>query len=311
MATCHRCGKSVGGTRAIGSMFPICVECETLDTLKNLGSRSSDDSNSSGGASSPSSDLSHLIGMASVERLDYLPKWVVDVDNDDKTFKAGLACFFLGSLGGHLFYLNRHKWLAWTLIVMFFMTAGGSLLFTIPICIGWSFKYFRMDEFEFIKKYFPDQFREYFMAKLVIYNLVTYRVRPPNVVPKRFADCILDRQTILEIHEQGNEHKRHMGYEKYLIDSPSHLSYIINGYCFPKEARIYNNIEEANGITWLESFLTAVMAQFPELAEECLEAISKLHGEKLYELNVQLEKCKERSEEVDYSPETGAEYKNL
>ena len=102
-----------------------------------------------------------------------------------------------------------------------------------------------------------------------------------------------------------------MGYEKYLFNSPSHLSYIINGYCFPKEARMYNSIEEANGITWLESFLTAVMAQFPELAEECLEAISKLHGEKLYELNVQLEKCKERSEEVDYSPETGAEYKNL
>ena len=78
-----------------------------------------------------------------------------------------------------------------------------------------------------------------------------------------------------------------MGYEKYLFNSPSHLSYIINGYCFPKEARIYNNIEEANGITWLESFLTAVMAQFPELAEECREAISKIHGGKMYELNVQ------------------------
>ena len=193
---------------------------------------------------------------------------------------------------------------------MLLMSVGGSLLFTIPICIGWSFKYFRMDEFEFIKKYFPNQFREHFMAKLVIYNLVTYRVKPPNVVPKRFADCILDRQTIMEIHERGDEHKRHVAHGRHLIDH-AHLSYIINGYCFPKEARMYNSIEEANGITWLESFLTDQMAQFPELAEECQEAISKIRSEKLHELNVQLEKCKERSEEVDYSHEMGAMYKNL
>ena len=74
---------------------------------------------------------------------------------------------------------------------------------------------------------------------------------------------------------------------------------------------MYNSIEEANGITWLESFLTDLMAQFPELTEECLEAINKIRSEKLYELNEQLEKCKERSEEVDYSPETRAKYENL
>lgn len=293
MATCYRCGKPVEGIRAIGSMFPICVECETLDTLKKIGETNAngDSSNSNAGGFSYS-DVSHMIAMAAADRLDYLPKWIIDVDGDDRAFNAGMLCFFFGTVGAHLFYLKRHKWLAWMLVISLIVTSAGSLVLTLPFFMMWSFKYFMMDDMTFIKTYFPERFRNFFMAKLIIYNLVTYHAKPPAEPPERFVDCILDRKTILDMKEKGEDHENSLRckykFEKLFYDRN------INGRCFPKEARIYNEIEKENTFTWQESFLSDSMKRFPELSNECQEAIDKIHNERLSELNKSLKKCNDR-----------------
>lgn len=262
--TCYKCGREIEGTKAVG-VWPICPECEMVEVMKSIRPEVSSSSGHSHGGGGGLGLIDNqklddfLKGMMWRKiQYDYMPKWSTVVQDDGRRFNTGMLCLFFGSFGAHLFYMKRWVPVAVLLVMLAMISGGLSTFLLFPFFAVFSLIYFTMDDMTFRKKCLSKSaFNDYFKAQLCLYNLAKYGQKIPDFPPMSFANCIMTRKDIERC-------------------KPVLSNFMANDY-FKKEMQCFKDFEDNHHISYQEGLLRKIMQEFPELTDECENAIQKIH----------------------------------